>query len=122
MTFSQSVSTVYNKYLDYTGRASRSEYWWFVLFEIIVYGGLNVIGAFTGGNSMPFWVYLVEGIFGLVTFLPALCLSVRRMHDIGKGGGWIFITLVPLIGQIWFFILTLLPGEPGPNRFGPVPA
>ncbi|MDE5843283.1 MAG: DUF805 domain-containing protein, partial [Muribaculaceae bacterium] len=48
----------------------------------------------------------------------SLALAWRRMHDIGKGGGWYFITLIPLIGTIWYLVLTLTPGEPYPNRFG----
>lgn len=122
MTFSQSVSTVFHKYVDFNGRASRTEYWWFALFEIIVYAALNVLGAIFGSDTMPGWVYFLEGAFSLAVLLPTIAVSVRRMHDIGKGGGWIFISLVPVIGQIWFFILTVLPGEPQANRFGPVPA
>ncbi len=121
MTFSQSIKTVFHKYLDFNGRASVSEYWWFALFEIVVYGALNILGAIFGGSSMPGWVYFIEGAFWLATVLPAISVSVRRMHDIGKGGGWIFISLVPIVGQIWFFILTVLPSQPQPNRFGPIP-
>lgn len=121
MTFSQSVSTVFHKYVDFNGRASRSEYWWFALFELIVYAALNILGAIFGSHSMPGWVYFLEGAFSLAVLLPSIGVSVRRMHDIGKGGGWIFITLIPFIGQIWFIILALMPSEPQPNRFGPVP-
>lgn len=123
MTFKQSVSTVFSKYIDFNGRASRSEYWWFALFQIIVFGCLNILGAIFSGDSqsMPGCVYFIEGAYSLATILPSLGVTVRRLHDIGKGGGWIFIALVPFIGQIWLFILTVLPGEPQANRFGPVP-
>lgn len=72
-------------------------------------------------DHMPAWLYWVAAIYQLFIILPSLAVSVRRMHDIGKGGGWILINLVPAIGSIWFFVLTLIGGQYGPNRFGPQP-
>ncbi len=60
-------------------------------------------------------------IYSLAVLLPSLAVSVRRLHDIGKGGGWIFINLVPVIGSIWYIILTVLPSQRGYNRFGAQP-
>ena len=123
MTFNQSVSSVFSKFVTFSGRASRSEFWYFALFELFVYVVLALFGWLVAGpnGEIPGFVNILSSIFGLITILPGLAVSVRRMHDIGKGAGWIFISLVPLIGQIWFIILAATPGEPYPNRFGQVP-
>lgn len=123
MKFSEAVRSVFSKYVVFSGRASRSEFWYFALFELIVYMVLGCIGwIFSGHNGgVPTFVKILESLFGLLVFLPSLAVSVRRMHDIGKGGGWIFISLVPLIGQIWFIVLAATAGENYPNRFGQVP-
>lgn len=134
MTFSQSVSTVFTKYCTFSGRASRSEYWYFVLFNYLVVfiftflvllctSSLSVItsSSFTSmhfTDILPGWASVLLSIYSLVILLPSLAVSVRRLHDTGRGGGWIFINLVPFIGGIWFFILMVLPSEPGVNRFG----
>ena len=93
------------------------------MFELFVYVVLALFGwLFAGPNGeLPGFVNILSGLFGLITILPGLAVSVRRMHDIGKGGGWIFISLIPLIGQIWFIILAATAGETYPNRFGQVP-
>ncbi len=84
---------------------------------------LSLFGWLFSGpdGNIPGFVSVLGSLFGLITVLPGLAVSVRRMHDIGKGGGWIFISLVPLIGQIWFIILAATTGEPYPNRFGTIP-
>lgn len=69
-----------------------------------------------GSFGYYFW-YVLLWLFGVVNFFPSLTLGVRRLHDSGRGGGWILINLVPFIGNIWFLILMLLPSQ-GANRFG----
>lgn len=113
MTFSQSISTCFAKYMTFTGRASRSEFWWWALFVTIVDFLASAVTGFDGS--------VLPSIVSIVLFLPGLGVSCRRMHDIGKGAGWIFINLVPLIGWIWYIVLAATPGEPGDNRFGPAP-
>lgn len=139
MTFSQSIKSVFSKYATFSGRASRSEYWWFVvlniLISVVVYGlacssmppvDTTVITE-PGGyymavmDAIPGWAYTVMSIYSLAILLPSLAVAVRRLHDTGRGGGWIFINLVPIIGGIWYFILTVLPSQPEPNRFGEEP-
>lgn len=121
MTFSQSVSTCFSKYATFSGRASRSEYWYFYLFNVIIYAVLYAIGGFDPTN-MPGWLTGILGIYSVATILPNLAVAVRRLHDTGRGGGWIFITLIPLIGAIWYLVLMLLPSQDTENRFGNVPA
>ena len=110
MTFQEAIKVCLNKYADFTGRASRAEFWWFFLFCVIV----SLFGY------VPYIKYLAM-LANLALLVPTLAVSWRRMHDIGKGGGWWFINFVPLIGFIWFIILAVKPGEPGANRFGDAP-
>lgn len=115
------------KYADFQGRARRMEYWMFALGEIIFFCVLAALIGITGGYdesganplSMVFW--LIYGVGALALIIPGLAVSVRRLHDTNRSGWWIFISLVPLIGGIWYLVLTVLDGTPGPNRFGPDP-
>ncbi|WP_457320852.1 DUF805 domain-containing protein [Roseateles sp. P5_E11] len=88
MTFQESVQTCFSKYVDFSGRASRSEYWWFALF---VFGASFVLGMFSQ------WLNI---IFLLGTLLPQLAAATRRLHDTGRSGWWQLIGLIPLIGFI----------------------
>jgi uncharacterized membrane protein YhaH (DUF805 family) len=117
------------KYAEFEGRARRSEYWLFTLFQILVGFGLFVVLAMVGGfadlNSggggvLVGVIFLVFGIFGLAMFIPSLAVSIRRLHDSDKSGAWLLLSFVPL-GGVVVFIFTLLDGTPGPNRFGPDP-
>lgn len=110
------------KYADFQGRARRSEYWLFVLLQIIVIIPLAIIGAIVSGGDTDSAIYNIIVIVPLLAFLvPSIAVTVRRLHDTNRSGWWYFIGLVPLIGGIWLFVLTVLDGTPGPNRFGPDP-
>jgi uncharacterized membrane protein YhaH (DUF805 family) len=120
------------KYAEFEGRARRSEYWLFTLFQVLVGFGLFVVMAMVGGfadlNSggggvlagVIFLVFAICAIFGLAMFIPSLAVSIRRLHDSDKSGAWLLLSFVPL-GGVVVFIFTLLDGTPGPNRFGPDP-
>ncbi len=110
------VSTLKN-YAVFKGRASRSQYWWFVLFAFLIQSLVTLICIVS--NLRPEELMIAAFCVSAALLLPSLGLTVRRLHDIGKGGGWIFISCVPFIGGIWLLILMLTPGEPGENRFGP---
>ena len=113
---------VSGKYAQFTGRASRGEFWKYVLVVFIINLIFTLLQNLLGALSIAYYIIMgLNAIIMLGLLLPSLAVSVRRMHDIGKGGGWIFINLVPLIGSIWFLILTIKEGE-GDNRFGPQPA
>lgn len=114
MTFGQAVSSCFSKYATFGGRASVSEYWFWVLFQLIVTVPFGILYSATG--SMAFQI--INSLISLALLLPTLAVAVRRMHDIGKGGGWIFIGLVPIIGWIWFIVLACQSSQPGENRFG----
>lgn len=112
---------VLQNYATFQGRARRSEYWYFLLFNMI-FGCLalcidNLFGlAWEGGVQGP--IYL---IYILAVALPGLAVFVRRLHDIGKSGSLIFISLIPVIGIIWLLVLLAKPGTEGSNAYGSNP-
>ena len=115
--------TVLKKYADFKGRASRKEYWMFVLFNIVF-----SIAAFLLDRLLGLTSLIQGGEFGILTILyplavliPALAVTVRRLHDVGKSGWMILIGLIPLIGSIWLLVLYLTDSIPGANRYGPNP-
>ena len=109
------------KYVDFSGRARRKEYWMFALFNfffaILAIILDNVLG--TAVENVGYGIFY--GIFALAVFLPALAVLVRRLHDVGKSGWFMLISLIPLIGGIWLFILMVTDGQPGENQYGPNP-
>ena len=119
MTLSNSIRKVYSNYLNFSGRASRSEFWWFWLYTFVI-GGILGYFANTCDNGFGTLMSILSALFYLVNIIPAIAVAVRRLHDTGRGGGWIFISLIPVIGTIWYLVLVLLPSEPD-NRFGATP-
>ncbi|XOF33889.1 MAG: DUF805 domain-containing protein [Candidatus Electrothrix sp. YB6] len=111
---------VLKKYVVFSGRARRKEYWYFALFNIIISIALGVIDVFIG-MSMETSVGLLGGIYILAVFLPSLAVSVRRLHDTSRSGWWLLIGLVPLIGAIVLLIFTLQDSGPGSNQYGENP-
>lgn len=110
---------VTQKYVLFTGRAGVKEYWYFFVVNFavsILFYILMLI--FMESAAMAGIVGLLSTIWSLGLFLPALALTVRRLHDTGKGGGWIFIGLVPIIGALYLLYLMIIKGEPTTNRFG----
>src|SRR5918995_5229130 len=109
------------KYAVFSGRSRRMEYWYFVLFNIIVSIVLGVIDALLDTRGSVMGAGLLSGLYGLAILIPSLAVSVRRLHDIDRSGWWILIALVPLIGTIVLLVFALLEGTPGNNRYGPNP-
>ncbi len=110
---------------DFSGRSRRTEYWMFQLFNCLIAMALGLVAFAAGALSSEqdgFSVFSISiGVFGLVTFIPALSITVRRLHDIGKSGWWYLIAFVPLIGGLVLFVFTLLDSEPDRNEYGPNP-
>lgn len=115
------VRKAYGKYADFSGRARRKEYWFFVLFFVLVSIGLAIVDTLLGTYSETRQVGLFGGVFGLGSLIPALALGVRRLHDIGRSGWWLLLMLLPLVGTIVLLVFALLDSQPGDNRFGPNP-
>lgn len=75
---------------------------------------INILG---GVKLLKMLFMIIQGLFALALLIPSIAVGVRRMHDIGKGGGWILVNMIPLIGSIWFILLAIKDSEPDPNRF-----
>ena len=112
---------VFENYANFSGRAKRSEYWYFSLLNLIITLIAAVIDYVSGINfyPLPYGPFFV--IVALATLLPSLAVSVRRLHDVGKSGWYYFITLIPIIGAIWILVLFCTKGEKGSNKYGSEP-
>ena len=118
MDFQTSVKTCFRKYADFNGRATRPEYWYFVLFLFIA----NLVLALLDGAIFGFGenaVGLLSPLFSLATLLPSLAVGARRLHDIGRSGWWLLLALIPLIGFIILLVWFCTRSEEGPNEHGP---
>ena len=112
---------VMSKYANFSGRARRSEYWYFVLFYSIF-----LIVAMLVDNTMGFTIYnLPYGacyiLYVLVTLIPSFSVTVRRLHDIDKSGWFLLISLIPIIGGIWLLVLLCTDSDNGLNKYGENP-
>ncbi|WP_289089525.1 DUF805 domain-containing protein [uncultured Bacteroides sp.] len=113
------MEIILGKYALFKGRAGRSEFWMFYLVYFIIGAVFSILMNLVASISFLYYIILVLQIIVILGLLvPTLAVSVRRLHDIGKGGGWIFINLIPLIGSIWFLVLLIKEGEKVANRFG----
>ena len=106
------------QYADFGGRARRTEYWMFVLFNVIfaIVAMIldNILGLTIGDLTYGVFYFL----YGLTVLIPGLAVAVRRLHDIGKSGWMILITIIPLIGAIWLLVLLMTDSNPGENEYG----
>lgn len=107
--------SVLKKYVVFTGRAQRAEYWYFILFNLIITVVLSGIDAALGESG------ILSGIYGLAVLLPGLGVSVRRLHDTSRTGWWLLIGLIPLVGFIVLIIFMAQDSTPGANAHGPNP-
>ena len=104
----EAFSSAWQKSFNYSGKATRAEYWWFVLVNAIVSGVLAAVAsAVAAGTEILYWIYAIAAIF------PSLAVCVRRLRDSGKEWVWLFITLVPCIGFFWFIYLMVQPSIGG---------
>jgi uncharacterized membrane protein YhaH (DUF805 family) len=109
------------KYAVFSGRSRRKEYWYFVLFVVIVSIVLSLIDSLSGTYHSESGTGLLSGISSLAILIPSIAVSVRRLHDIGRTGWWVLISLVPLIGWIVLLVFHVQDSTPGTNRYGPNP-
>jgi len=109
------------KYVTFEGRARRTEYWMFYLFNIVFQIAAvildNLLKTTIGG--LPYGVIYL--LYSLAIFLPTIAVIVRRLHDVDKAGYWFFIIFVPLIGSIWLLVLECTEGTRGENQYGADP-
>jgi len=108
---------VMKNYANFSGRAQRAEYWWFTLVNVLVFCVLVFIDALILKCRE---LGVLTTIYQLAIILPSLGVTVRRFHDVGKSGLWLFLGLIPF-GVIYLFYLTLKASDPGANQYGDSP-
>ena len=119
MGFKEAVISCYaNNYAGFSGRAPRSEYWFFILFNILVFAAIGAVSMLLGGETLMF-IILVIGC--LAVLIPSLAVAVRRLHDTNASGWWYLLAFIPYIGGFIMLVWFCLPGTKGENRFGPDP-
>jgi len=118
MNFAQAISSAFRNYVTFAGRASRSEYWFWVLFTII--GGIVTAILDHAAFSENDFPTPINTIFNVLCLLPSLAVGARRLHDIGKSGWWLLIAL-SIIGIIVLIVWACQKSDAGPNAYGPEP-
>lgn len=113
MSFTEAIKTCFKKYATFTGRARRSEYWFWALFT----GIIGAIAAAVGGKDSNTLSYIVS----LAFFIPNFAVGVRRMHDVGKSGWYLLMSLIPLVGWIFVLVKCCTDSQPGTNMYGENP-
>ena len=113
--------TVLKKYTVFNGRSRRKEYWFFVLFNLIISIILGMIDGALAGGVAPTGMGMLSMIYMLAVLLPGIGVTIRRLHDTNRSGWWILIGLIPLIGVIVLLIFMALDSTPGENHYGPNP-
>ena len=96
---------VLQKYSDFSGRATRSEYWYFVLANVVISIGISMLSRIIGNGSN-----FLSSLYSLIVLLPGIAVSVRRLHDIEKSGWMLLVSLIPFVGPIWLIILMATEG------------
>ena len=117
MSFAQSIAYCFSNYFNFNGRASRSEFWWFELFALL----LSVVGSVwdasmgdTSGNGMMYWLAVIA------TFFPIIAVTSRRLHDVNKSGWWQLIVFT-IVGIPIYLYWVIIKGTDGNNDFGSSP-
>jgi uncharacterized membrane protein YhaH (DUF805 family) len=99
MTFQDAVKVCFSKYADFSGRASRAEYWWFFLFILLVSAATSLFS-----NTL-------SGLFSLATLVPSIAAAARRLHDTNRSGWWQLIVLVPVVGLVVLIVFLAQEGK-----------
>ena len=111
MSFTDAIRDGFSKYVTFSGRSSRSAYWWWYLFGVLVLVVSLAIDYALGAGGIFY------ALVALAMLLPNLAVLVRRLHDAGHSGWWLLIGLLPLIGAIVLLVFTLQ-GSDQPNQWG----
>jgi uncharacterized membrane protein YhaH (DUF805 family) len=102
---------VLKKYAVFSGRARRKEYWFFILFNIII----SVVISFIAGLTELFFL---SAIYALAVLIPSIAVGVRRLHDTNRSGWWILINFIPIIGTIIFILFAVSDSQEEENQYG----
>lgn len=110
--------TALKKYAVFSGRAQRAEYWYFVLFNLLVMIGLAIVDSITGSFSGDMGMGLLSGLYYLGVLVPSVAVTVRRLHDTSRSGWWLLIGLIPLVGGLILLYVMVQDSKPGTNQYG----
>jgi uncharacterized membrane protein YhaH (DUF805 family) len=117
MQFQEAIRSGFRNYVNFSGRAPRSEYWYWVLFGVLV----TIVAAILDGAIFPdIEPSPLGAVTSVILFLPGLAMAVRRLHDIDRTGWWLLITLT-IVGIILLIVWACMRGTAGSNRFGTDP-
>ena len=116
MSFADAIRSVFSQYVGFTGRARRSEFWYWTLFQII----LGIIASILDRAAFDRNNGAFSAVVGLALLLPSLAVAVRRLHDSGRTGWWLLIGLIPVIGTIVLIVFYVQDSQ-GDNKYGPSP-
>ena len=116
-------SVLTDKYADFTGRARRAEYWWFVLMNFIVITAIAIVSLilYSVSDTLGVLGIVIYAVYALAVIVPGVAVAVRRLHDTNKSGWMILVGLIPLVGGILILVFYFPDGDPGPNQYGPSP-
>lgn len=115
MSFPEAMNSVFSDYAVFSGRACRSEYWYFVLVNVVVSVFLRLLLFISQGFIVCSYIWWIAML------IPALSVAVRRLHDTGKPTICILLLIVPVVGWILLLIFYVLDSQPGDNKYGPNP-
>ena len=118
--FPEAVKLGFQRYIDFSGRSSRAEYWWFTLFIVLVDVIVTAVDTVVLGTDLRD-IGLLSTVWQLATLIPSLAIGVRRLHDIDKSGWWILLWFVLVIGWIVLIVWAIKRSDKGPNKYGPSP-
>ncbi|WP_114748189.1 DUF805 domain-containing protein [Pleomorphovibrio marinus] len=112
--FDYYLNTLKNNYAQFSGRARRSEFWYFALFNFLIGVGLAIVDVFVGTMAL-------NGLYSLAVLVPSIAVAVRRLHDTGKSGLWVLAGFIPVIGFIILLVFLVQDSQPYQNQYGPNP-
>ncbi len=116
---------VLKQYAEFEGRARRKEFWMFSLIHFLIIMALQTVTFMIAGmnpeSGVGVFLMGLLGLYSLAVFIPSLAVSVRRLHDTGRSGWWLLISLVPVIGAIALIVFYVQDSQPGANQYGENP-
>ncbi len=118
MSFGQAISSGFKNYAVFSGRATRSAFWWFYLFTVIVGIAISVIENAMGSSGLAGGLGIISIIWTLAVILPIVGLTIRRLHDTDQSGWWWLSMLGFGVGVIVLIVFMAIPGTQGDNKFG----
>lgn len=117
MSFKNAVMFCFSRYAEFTGRASRTQFWFFTLFVILVDIVLNFFELILFRDSN---IHILTILWFLATVIPHLAVGSRRLHDIGQSGWLQLLWIIPCVGFIIMIVLYAMPTKPGENKYGAI--